>query len=148
MRDVAVNRKFRFDYVTVEEYEAGLVLKGSEVKAVRAGKVSIKEAYVREFEGELWAVNMHISGLQRSVFIKCDPKRSRKLLLHRKQINRISGLVQRAGLTVVPISLYFNRAGYLKMRIAVAKGKKKHDRRETIKARQWERDRAREFRCN
>ena len=140
---IVENKKAFFDYFVEERYEAGLVLEGWEVKAVRAGRVQLKEAYVVVRRGEINLIGCHISPLTAaSTHVKPEPTRSRKLLLHRKEINLLMGRVERAGYTMVPINLHFNK-GRIKLEIGLAKGKKQHDKRATIKDRDWNRDKQR-----
>ncbi len=140
---IAVNRKARFDYFIEENIEAGLVLEGWEVKALRAGKAQIAEAYVLLRGGEAWLFGALITPLlSASTHVRADPTRTRKLLLARNEIDRLVGAVERAGYTLVPLSLYWKR-GRAKVDIGLAKGKKQHDKRATIKARDWEREKAR-----
>lgn len=136
---IADNRKARFDYEIVEQVEAGLALMGTEVKSLRLGRASIKEAYAREKDGELWLLGCNISEYPAAGRFNHDPTRLRKLLLHRKEINRLMGQVQRAGMTIVPLTLYFNDRGIVKCSIGLARGKNKADKRDTEKKRDWER---------
>ena len=140
---VAVNRKARRDYAIEERLEAGIQLTGSEVKSLRAGRASIGEAYAVEDGGSLVLVNAHIPEYAPSGQFSHAPRRQRKLLLHRRQIDRLAGLVQAAGKTVVPLQLYFNDRGIAKVELGVATGKKAHDKRAAVKEREWQRDRAR-----
>lgn len=140
---VADNRKARFNYEIGERFEAGLVLTGSEVKSLRAGRATIAEAYADARGGEIWLINANIPEYRQAGPFNHAPKRPRKLLLHQHQINRLAGAVEREGMTVVPLRLYFNEKGRAKLEIALAKGKKLHDKRETLKRRSWERERGR-----
>jgi SsrA-binding protein len=140
---VADNRKARFHYLIGETFEAGIVLTGSEVKSMRTGKASIGESYATARDGELWLFNSNISEYKQAGRFNHTPKRPRKLLLHRRQINRLIGAVEREGMTVVPLKLYFNDRGRAKVEVALAKGKKLHDKRETEKKRSWQRERGR-----
>ena len=140
---VADNRKARFHYAIGETFEAGIVLTGSEVKSMRTGKASIGESYATARDGELWLLNSNISEYKQAGRFNHTPKRPRKLLLHRRQINRLIGAVEREGMTVVPLKLYFNDRGRAKVEVALAKGKKLHDKRETEKKRSWQRERGR-----
>lgn len=141
---VAENRKARFNYEIGETYEAGIALTGSEVKSLRAGKATIAESYADARGGELWLVNANIPEyLQAGPHNNHLPKRARKLLLHQREINKLSGAVEREGMTVVPLKLYFNERGRAKVEVALARGKKLHDKRETEKKRSWERERGR-----
>lgn len=137
------NRKAFHDYFIEEKVEAGLVLEGWEVKAIRAGRANIKEAYVLIRDGEIFILGMHITPLtSASTHIHADPVRTRKLLLHANQIDRLIGQVERAGYTLVPLDLHYSK-GRIKASIGLAKGKKQHDKRETEKAREWEREKGR-----
>jgi SsrA-binding protein len=141
---VAENRKARFNYEIGETYEAGIALTGSEVKSLRAGKATIAESYADARGGEIWLVNANIPEyLQAGPFHNHAPKRPRKLLLHQREIDKLSGAVDREGMTVVPLKLYFNERGRAKVEVALARGKKLHDKRETEKKRSWERERGR-----
>ena len=137
------NRKAFFDYFIEERLEAGLALEGWEVKSIRAGRAQLKEAYVVVRHGEIALIGSHISPLPTaSTHIKPDPVRTRKLLLHRKEINMLMGRVDRAGYTMVPLNLHFSK-GRIKLEIGLAKGKKQHDKRADIKEREWNRDKQR-----
>jgi SsrA-binding protein len=140
---VADNRRARFNYQIGETFEAGIVLTGSEVKSLRVGKATIGESYADARNGEIWLINSNIPEYQQAGRFNHAPKRPRKLLLHQRQINRLAGAVDREGMTVVPLKLYFNEKGRAKVEIALAKGKKLHDKRETLKKRSWERERGR-----
>ena len=140
---VADNRKARFNYEIGETFEAGIVLTGSEVKSLRAGKATIAEAYADACGGEIWLINANIPEYLQAHRFNHAPKRARKLLLHQRQINRLAGAVEREGMTIVPLKLYFNDKGRAKLEIALARGKKLHDKRETEKKRSWERERGR-----
>jgi SsrA-binding protein len=140
---IAQNKKARFDYFIEERLEAGLALQGWEVKSMRAGKAQLTDAFVILREGEAWLLGSHIAPLNTaSTHVVPDPKRIRKLLLNRREIDRLTGLVDRKGYTLVALELYWskNRA---KLAVGLAKGKKQHDKRDTEKDRDWERDRAR-----
>src|SRR3974377_446113 len=141
---VSENRKARFNYEIGDTYEAGIALTGSEVKSRRNGKATIAESYADPKGGELWLVNANIPEyLQAGPFNNHAPKRARRLLLHRREIDRLSGAVEREGMTIVPLKLYFDERGRAKIEIALARGKKLHDKRETLKKRSWERERGR-----
>lgn len=142
-RLVAQNRKARHDYFIDEAVEAGLVLTGTEVKALRAGRASLNEAFAAEDGGELWLLNMHIPEYGPANRFNHQPKRARKLLLHRRQVNKLLGQVKRSGYTIVPLSIYFNPRGLAKCEIGLARGKAAHDKRETIKQRDWNREKHR-----
>ena len=140
---VAQNRKARFDYFIEETFEAGLQLTGTEVKSLRGGRSTIAESYVTEDGGEAWLVNANIPLYASGNRYNHEPKRPRKLLLHRAQINKLIGAIHREGRTVVPLQVYFNEQGRAKIEIALAKGKQAHDKRQTIKDRDWQRQRSR-----
>ena len=145
---VSENRKARFNYEIGDTYEAGIALTGSEVKSLRNGKATIAESYADPKGGELWLVNANIPEyLQAGPFNNHMPKRARRLLLHRREIDRLSGAVEREGMTIVPLKLYFDERGRAKIEIALARGKKLHDKRETLKKRSWERERGRLMRA-
>lgn len=140
---IAVNKKARFDYFIEERFEAGLALEGWEVKSLRAGKAQITESYVIVRDGEIWLLGANITPLNSaSSHVNTDPTRTRKLLLHRKEIDRLAGLVDRKGYTLVPLELYWRR-GKTKLAVGLAKGKKQYDKRATEKDRDWKRDKAR-----
>lgn len=135
---VADNRRARFDYHIEDKFEAGIALQGTEVKSLRLGQCSINEAYVGPKGNDIYLFNVHIPEYQQAGrHLQHAPRRPRKLLLHRKEINRLIGSVTREGYTIVPLRLYFNSRGIAKIELALAKGKKLHDKRETIKSRDW-----------
>jgi SsrA-binding protein len=140
---VADNRKARFNYAIGETFEAGIVLTGSEVKSLRAGKATIAESYADARAGEIWLLNANIPEYLQAGRFNHAPKRPRKLLLHKRQIGKLAGAVEREGMTIVPLKLYFNDKGRAKIELAVARGKKLHDKRETERKRTWERERGR-----
>ena len=141
---VANNKRARFNYELEDRMEAGIALTGTEVKSLRMGQCSIEEAYVGPKKGEIWLFNAHIAEYpQAGPMQQHEPKRLRKLLLSRREINKITGAITREGYTVVPLKLYFNKRGLAKLEIALAKGKKAHDKRETIKKRDWGRQKQR-----
>ena len=140
---VAENRKARFNYEIGEKFEAGIALTGSEVKSLRAGKATIGESYADARDGEIWLVNSNIPEYRQANRLNHTPKRPRKLLLHKRQINKLIGAVEREGMTLVPLKLYFNEKGRAKVELALAKGKKLHDKRETEKKRDWDREKGR-----
>lgn len=145
---IADNRKARFNYEIGEVFEAGLALTGSEVKSLRSGRASIGESYAEPRQGDLWLLNANISEyLQAGPFNNHAPKRPRRLLLHRRQIDRLAAGVEREGFTIVPLKLYFDEKGRAKLEIALARGKKLHDKRETEKRRDWDRERGRLLRA-
>ena len=142
-RTVARNRKAFHSYFIEERHEAGLVLAGTEVKSLREGRASLGDSYAEEREGEMFLVNAHIGAYAAASRHNHEPLRPRKLLLHRREIRRLAGMIQRRGYTVVPLSLYFNRSGRAKIELGVARGRTGHDKRERIRERGWQRDRAR-----
>ena len=140
---IALNRQAGFEYFIEERFETGLVLEGWEVKSIRAGRINLKESYVLVKNGELWLFGAHVSPLPTaSTHIKPDPLRNRKLLMHRQQISRLIGQVERRGYTLVPTAMYWKH-GRAKLEIGLARGKQLHDKRATIKDREWQRDKAR-----
>lgn len=140
---IASNKKARFDFFIEEEFEAGIALEGWEVKSMRAGRVQLKESYVTINNGELFLFGAHISPLNTaSTHINPEPTRSRKLLMKRYEISRLIGQVERAGYTIAPLALYWAR-GRAKLKIGLAKGKKQHDKRASIKERDWKREQQR-----
>ena len=141
---VALNKKARHLYELSEFTEAGIVLTGPEVKSIRASKVNFIDSYVDFRQGEAWLVSLHIAPYANAGYVSQEPDRARKLLLHEREISKFAGLVAQQGLTVVPVRLYFKR-GKIKVEIALGKGKKLHDHRETLKRRAEERDMAREL---
>jgi SsrA-binding protein len=147
LKVVADNRKARFNYEIGESFEAGIALTGSEVKSLRAGKATIAESYADARGGEVWLVNANIPEYLQAGRDNHAPKRPRKLLLHKRQINKLIGAVERQGYTVVPLKLYFNNKGRAKVEIALARGKKLHDKRDTLKKRSWDRERGRLLRA-
>ena len=140
---VADNRKARFNYEIGDTFEAGIALTGTEVKSLRVGKAAIAEAYADTRAGEIWLLNSNIPEYLQASRFNHAPKRPRKLLLHKRQINKLIGAVEREGMTVVPLKIYFNDRGRAKVEIALAKGKKLHDKRESEKKRDWSRERGR-----
>lgn len=143
LKTVADNRRARFDYHVEETFEAGLALQGTEVKALRAGQATIAESYAEVRDGEVWLINSNIPEYSHGNRLNHEPKRPRKLLLHEREINKMFGAVERKGMTLVPLSIYFNSTGRAKVELALAKGKQAHDKRATIKDRDWKRDKAR-----
>jgi SsrA-binding protein len=144
---VADNRKARFHYEIGDVLEAGLALSGSEVKSLRQGKANIAESYATSRDGELWLYNANIPEYLQASRFNHHPKRPRKLLLHRREIHKLVIAVEREGMTLVPLKLYFNDKGRAKIELALARGKKLHDKRETEKKRSWERERGRLLRA-
>jgi SsrA-binding protein len=143
---VAQNRKARHDYFIEETLEAGMELVGTEVKSLRQGRASLGDAFAQEREGEMYLMNAHISAYTAANRFNHEPLRPRKLLLHKREIGRLAGLVQRQGYTVVPLKLYFNERGKAKVELGVARGRKQHDKRERDKERSWQREKARVLR--
>tara|TARA_B100000989_G_scaffold5167_1_gene3610 strand:- start:174 stop:644 length:471 start_codon:yes stop_codon:yes gene_type:complete len=145
LKIICLNRKASFNYFFEDIYEAGLILKGSEIKSVRNGKVNIADAYAIEKEGEIYLINSHISSYKQASLLNHNPIEERKLLLNKKEINKLIGKMQKEGFTLVPTKMYFKK-GKAKIEIAVAKGKKQYDKRQAIKRKNWNRDKARYFR--
>src|ERR1700731_5421337 len=143
LKVVADNRKARFNYEIGEVFEAGIALTGTEVKSLRQGKATIAESYADSRRGEIWLVNANIPEYLQGGRFNHAPKRIRKLLLHRRQIHKLMGAVEREGMTLVPLKLYFNEKGRAKIELALRRGKKLYDKRDTEKKRSWDRDRAR-----
>lgn len=141
-KTIADNRRARFDYELTETLQAGIVLTGTEVKSLRDNKVTIGESYASIEDGELWLINSHIPEFLQANRYNHEPRRRRKLLVKRRELARLHRSVSREGMTLVPVSLYFEK-GRAKIDIAVAKGKKAHDKRAAIKERDWNRDKAR-----
>ena len=137
--DIAVNRRARHDYFIEETYEAGLVLVGSEVKSLRAGKANLKDSYARVDRGEAWLFNVHISPYNPASQFGHEPTRKRKLLLHAREIERLLGKVKERGLTLIPLRLYF-KDGRAKIELGLARGKKTHDKRDSIREREAHRE--------
>jgi len=140
---VAENRRARFDYEVETTYEAGIALTGTEVKSLRFGEGSIAESYADVTDGGVWLINSNIPEFSHGNRFNHEPKRPRKLLLHEREINKMHGAVAREGMTLVPLTVYFNSQGRAKVELALAKGRKAHDKREHIKEREWKRDAAR-----
>ena len=140
---IADNRKARYAYAIGETLEAGIMLVGSEVKSLRTGKTTIGESYAHAKDGEIWLVNSYIPEYTKASRFNHEPKRSRKLLVHKREAERLAAAIQREGMTLIPLKLYFNAKGVAKLELGVAKGKKIHDKRETEKQRDWQRDKAR-----
>ena len=147
-RYVAQNRRARHDYLIEDTIEAGVVLQGTEVKVLRQGQGSITEAYADQSGGELFLVNANIPEYPAAAHFSHQPRRPRKLLLHRKQVHRLLGAIQRDGVTVVPLSIYFNERGRAKVELGLARGKRKADKRQADKQRDWQRSRARILRAS
>ena len=144
---VADNRKARFNYEIGEVFEAGIALTGTEVKSLRTGKATIAESYADAKDGEIWLINANIPEYLQASRFNHAPKRPRKLLLHKRQIHKFVVAVEREGMTIVPLRLFFNEKGRAKIDIALGRGKKLHDKRETEKKRSWDRERGRLLRA-
>lgn len=141
---VTDNRRANYEYELHDKFEAGIALTGTEVKSLRHGQCSLAESYIGPKNGEIWIFNMHIPEyMQASRNLQHDPKRARKLLLKKREIDKLIGSVQRDGFTITATKIYFNKTGLVKLEIALAKGKKSHDKRETEKKRDWQRDKNR-----
>ena len=145
LKIITLNRKASFNYFFKELFEAGIVLRGSEIKSIRDGKVNIADSYAVEKDGELILINSHIASYKQASYSNHNPTDERKLLLNKREINKLIGKMQRDGLTIVPTKMYFKK-GKAKIELAVAKGKKLHDKRASKKDRDWNRDRSRYFR--
>ena len=145
LKIICLNRKASFNYFFEDIYEAGIVLKGSEIKSVRNGKANIADAYAVEKGGEIFLINSHISSYKQASYSNHNPMGERKLLLNKKEINKLTGKMQREGFTWIPTKMYFKK-GKAKIEIAVAKGKRQYDKRQTKKTKDWNRDKARYFR--
>ena len=142
LKIISINRKASFNFFFEKLYEAGIVLKGSEIKSIRSGKVNIAESYAIEKDGEIILVNSHIPAYKEASYSNHNPREDRKLLLNKREINKLIGKINKEGFTLIPTKLYFKK-GRAKIEIAVAKGKKQYDKRQTKKNRDWDRDKAR-----
>ena len=140
---VAENRKARFNYEIVDTYEAGLVLKGTEVKSLREGKANIAESYASDEDGEMWLINSYLPEYLQANRFNHEPRRRRKLLMSKREINRLRIAISREGMTLIPLKIYFNDQGRAKLELALGKGKKLHDKRESEKQRDWNREKSR-----
>ena len=145
LKIISINRKAKFNYFLEEFYEAGIVLKGSEIKSLRDGKVNISESYAFDNDGEMYLINSHIPLYKESSYNNHNPIRNRKLLLNKREIDKLLGRIHREGFTLIPTKMYFKK-GKAKVEIAVAKGKKQYDKRQAIKKRDWSKEKARFFR--
>ena len=145
LKIISNNRKAKFNYFFKEFFEAGIVLHGSEVKSLRTGKANISESYAFDINGEIYLINSHIPSYKESSYNNHNPDRNRKLLLNKKEINKLMGRINREGFTLIPTKLYFKK-GKAKVEIAVAKGKKQYDKRQVKKRRDWDREKAKFFR--
>ena len=144
-QSIAKNRRASHEYHILETWEAGLVLRGTEVKSLRDGRANITDAFGIVKDGEIWLLNMHVSPYERGGYTNHEPDRTRKLLLHKKEIRRLIGAVERQGLTLVPLEVYF-RKGVAKVRLALAKGKQQHDKRQAVRERDAQREMSRAIR--
>jgi SsrA-binding protein len=144
-KTVATNRKARHDYFIDETYEVGIVLTGTEIKSVRAGRVNLRDSYVQVQNGELWLIDTHIAPYEQAGYGGHEPKRSRKLLMQRREINRLQGKVQEKGYTVIPLRIYLKNNKWAKVEIALARGKKLYDKRQAIRKRDAQREMEREL---
>lgn len=142
-RIVAENRKARFNYEIIDTYEAGLVLTGTEVKSLREGKANIAESYATDEGGEMWLINSYLPEYLQANRFNHEPRRRRKLLLTKRESTRLAGAVNREGMTLIPLKIYFNEQGRAKLELALGKGKKLHDKRESEKERDWNRQKSR-----
>ena len=145
LKIICINRKASFNYFFEDLLEAGIVLKGSEIKSIRDGKINIADSYAVEKNGEIVLINSHIASYKQASYSNHNPMDERKLLLKKREINKIIGKIQREGFTIVPTKMYFKK-GKAKVEIAVAKGKKQYDKRQTKKTKDWNREKARYFR--
>ena len=145
LKIICINRKASFNYFFEDLLEAGIVLKGSEIKSIRDGKINIADSYAVEKNGEIVLINSHIASYKQASYSNHNPMDERKLLLKKREINKIIGKIQREGFTIVPTKMYFKK-GKAKIELAIAKGKKQYDKRQTKKNRDWNRDKARYFR--
>ena len=145
LKIICLDRKASFNYFFIELIEAGIVLKGSEIKSIRSGKVNIADSYAVEKNGEIVLINSHIASYKQASYSNHNPTGERKLLFNKREINKLIGRIKREGLTLIPTKMYFKK-GKVKIEIAVAKGKKRYDKRQTIKTRDWNRDKARYIR--
>ncbi|CAN7174182.1 SsrA-binding protein SmpB [Pararhizobium sp. LjRoot255] len=142
-RIVAENRKARFNYEIIDTYEAGLVLTGTEVKSLREGKANIAESYATDEGGEMWLINSYLPEYLQANRFNHEPRRRRKLLLSKREAHRLQSAINREGMTLIPLKIYFNDQGRAKLELALGKGKKLHDKRETEKERDWNRQKSR-----
>ena len=145
---ICLNRKASFNFFFQEILEAGIVLKGSEIKSVRAGKVNIAESYASEEEGEIFLINSNIPAYKNAIFTNHKPKRKRKLLLNSREINKLKNASQKKGMTIIPLKLFFNSKGIAKISIGLGKGKKLHDKRQDQKRKDWDKQKSRLLKNN
>ena len=143
MQTAVQNRKARYNYFFIEVFEAGIQLMGSEIKSLRNGRVDISESFAREVNNEIFLINSYFAKYSNSSYMNHDESRPRKLLLHKKEIRRITGKIKKESLTLIPTKIYFNKKGIAKLEIALSKGKKLYDKREVKKKRSWEREKKR-----
>ena len=137
MKIIAANKRAKFDFLISDEIDAGIVLTGSEVKSLRFNTASLRSSFIIEKKGELWLSNCYIKEYQNSISNNYNPTRDRKLLVNKKELNKIIGIIKQGGITIVPISLYFNQKGLAKLSFGLGKGKKKYDKRQSIKEKDW-----------
>jgi SsrA-binding protein len=140
---IAENRKARHEYFITDSWEAGIMLTGSEVKSLRVGQTNMAESYASFEDGGLWLINSYIAEYKGAAYFQHDPRRKRKLLLHQSEMNKLKLAIERKGMTIVPLEMYFNPKGIAKLRIGLAEGKKLHDKRESEKKRDWNREKSR-----
>ena len=140
MQIAVQNRKARYNYFFIEFFEAGIQLKGSEIKSLRNGRVDISESFARDVKNEIFLINSHFAKYSHSSYMNHEEYRPRKLLLNKKEIRKITGKIKKESLTLIPLKIYFNKKGKAKLEIALSKGKKLHDKRETKKKKSWERE--------
>jgi SsrA-binding protein len=138
------NRKALHEYFVIQKFEAGIALVGTEIKSIRAGKLNFKDSYAKVDKGECWLMNLHISPWEKASFFNHQAERPRRLLLHKNEINRLKSKVEEQGMTLIPLEIYINEQGFCKVSLALAKGKKLYDKRESLQKKDMERDRARD----
>ncbi len=143
---IAENRKARHEYFITDSWEAGVMLAGSEVKSLRVGQTNIAESYASFEDGGIWLINSYIAEYKGAAFFQHEPRRKRKLLMHKSELAKLKLAIERKGMTIVPLEMYFNAKGIAKLKIGLAEGKKLHDKRETEKKRDWNREKARVMR--
>ena len=142
------NRKARYNYFFIEKFEVGIELLGSEIKSLRNGRVDISESFAREVDNEIFLINSHFAKYSNSSYMNHDENRQRKLLLHKKEIRKIAGKLNKESLTLIPVQIYFNKKGIAKLSLGIAEGKKKVDKRQVIKKRDWDRGKHRLLKSN
>lgn len=138
------NRKALHEYFVIQKFEAGIALVGTEIKSIRAGKLNFKDSYAKVDKGECWLMTLHISPWEKASFFNHQAERPRRLLLHKNEINRLKSKVEEQGMTLIPLEIYINEQGFCKVSLALAKGKKLYDKRESLQKKDMERDRARD----